>query len=397
VTSTPQGPAQGPGPLDLLVLQPTPYCNIDCAYCYLPHRQSRKRITPAVLDRTFAAVFASGLVQQPFTVVWHAGEPLVLPPVFYAEAFALLDRHNAGGVPVTHSIQTNATLLDDAWCDFIRSRADLRIGVSVDGPDYLHDRYRKTRRGEGTHARVVDGMRRLRAHAIPFHVITVLTRASLDCPDELFDFYVAHGVERIGFNIEEIEGPNTASTLSAADARTALTRFLSRFYDLAHRRHPPMHVREFDGTRSALLHAADTPRPPDHQTTPLAIVSVDCDGNFSTFSPELLGLASTHYGTFALGNVLTDSLAEAIHSPRLQAMWCDIRAGVARCRTTCPYFDCCGGGAPVNKYFENGSFDSTETMFCRLGRQAVVDVVLDKLQRELAPVGRGPACPAAPA
>jgi uncharacterized protein len=367
------------GPLDLLVLQPTPFCNIDCSYCYLPNRQSTRRIGTAVLDRVFAEVFAAGIVRGPFTVVWHAGEPLVLPPVFYEGAFALLNRYNTAGVPVRHSFQTNATLLDDDWADFIRAR-ELGVGVSVDGPAFLHDRCRKTRRGEGTLARVLEGMRRLRERDIPFHVITVLTRASLDCPDELFDFYVANGVRRVGFNVEEIEGPNTSSSLNAPYIRAALTHFLSRFYDLAERADPPLCVREFDGARGVLLHGLDSP-PADNQSVPLAIVNVDCDGNFGTFSPELLGLPTSHYTSFALGNILTDSLAESVNSPRLQTMWRDIRAGIDRCRKSCTYFNWCGGGAPVNKYFENGSFDSTETMFCRLSRQAVVDVVLEKLER----------------
>jgi uncharacterized protein len=62
-------------------------------------------------------------------------------------------------------------------------------------------------------------------------------------------------------------------------------------------------------------------------------------------------------------------------------MHAEIQAGVRRCRESCAYFAFCGGGAPVNKYFENGSFDSTETLFCRLSKQAVLDVVLGKLER----------------
>jgi uncharacterized protein len=380
------GPAQELGPLDLLVLQPTPFCNINCSYCYLPDRLSTKRITTTILDRVFAEVFASGIVRKPFTVVWHAGEPLVLPPAFYAEAFALLDRHNVHGVPVSHSVQTNGTLLDDAWCDFIAAR-QVRVGVSVDGPDFLHDRVRKTRTGAGTLARVLDGMRRLRQRRVPFRVITVLTRASLDYPDELFDFYRAEGVQMVGFNVEEIEGPNTSSTLTAPDVRGALTRFLDRFYDLAESADPPLRVREFDGARAALMHAPDD-RPADHQTTPLGIVSVDCDGNFSTFSPELLGLPSKDYGNFTLGNLVTDKLADVTGSSRFRAIQNDIRAGIERCRATCAYFNYCGGGAPVNKYCENGTFDSAETMFCRLTRQTVIDVVLGKIERGQVEIGR---------
>ena len=118
-----------------------------------------------------------------------------------------------------------------------------------------------------------------------------------------------------------------------------------------------------------------------HETTPFAIISVDWQGNLSTFSPELLGLRSDRYGDFVLGNVATDSLAAVAASPRLAAIHHDIAAGVERCRETCPYFRFCGGGAPVNKLCETGSFTATETLFCRLNRQALLDVVLHRMAR----------------
>ena len=121
----------------------------------------------------------------------------------------------------------------------------------------------------------------------------------------------------------------------------------------------------------------------DQETTPFAIVSVDWKGNVSTFSPELLGLAHDRYGDFTLGNVCTDSGESVLASPRFAALRRDITEGVERCRQTCAYFRYCGGGAPVNKLAENGSFASTETLFCRLNRQAMLDVVLDRIQASL--------------
>jgi uncharacterized protein len=313
-------------------------------------------------------------------VIWHAGEPLVVPPRFYEEAIALIARHNRAGVRVQHSFQTNGTLLDDKWCDFIRQH-DVRVGVSIDGPAFLHDRCRRTRGGKGTHARVMEGIRLLHAHTIPFHVITVLTRWSLDYPDELYDFYVSAGIDHVGFNIEEIEGPHVSSSLQTDDIGQRFRRFIARFYDLASGGRRPLWVREFAGAMG-LIAAGGFQGPVDtHETRPLAIINVDCEGNFTTFSPELLGLDSLRYGSFALGNVQADDFEQVVRNPRFQAMHADIESGIARCRQTCPYFKFCGGGAPANKYFENGSFDSTETMFCRLGRQAVFDVVLDKLER----------------
>src|SRR5262249_49227143 len=206
------------GPLELLVTQPPPFCNIDCSYCSLPDRLSTKRSPPHILERVFERVFDSGLADRAFTVVWHAGEPLVLPTSFYARAFDLLDRHNRGRIAVDHSFQTNATLIDPAWCDFIRAN-DLRIGVSVDGPTILHAARRRTRSGQGTHRRVVEGIERLNWNGISFHVITVLTHDSLDYPDEIYDFYLRHGIRNIGFNVEEIEGPHRGSSLQAENAR----------------------------------------------------------------------------------------------------------------------------------------------------------------------------------
>jgi uncharacterized protein len=372
------------GPLDLLVLQPTPFCNLDCSYCYLPDRNSKRKMAPAVLERIFERVFSSDLVRERFTVVWHAGEPMVLPIGFYKDALRTIAEYNGANsrdcATVTHSIQTNGVLIDREWCDFIK-RNQINIGVSVDGPDFLHDAFRKTRRGAGTHRRVMNGIRLLNEHQIPFHVISVLTGDSLDYPDELYDFYVENEIHQLGFNIEEVEGPHQKSSLQAGEIFERYVRFMSRFFDLVNDGGFEIQMREFGSTIAAVLQAGRDDVPLSHETAPFGIISVDCDGNFSTFSPELLGLSSPHYGDFALGNVARDSFESAANSSKFLAMSGDIAAGIQRCQATCEYFRFCGGGAPVNKYFENGSFASTETMFCRLTRKAMVDVILEKLDR----------------
>src|SRR5215831_4729178 len=202
----------GAGPLELLVLQPTPFCNINCSYCYLPDRQSTKKMSSATLRQSLDWVFASGLVREPFSLLWHAGEPLVMPVDFYEEAVALLGRANKSGVRVDHSFQTNATLIDARWCDFFL-RNDVHVGVSVDGPAFLHDRCRRTRQGAGTLDRVLRGIRLLNEHQVPLFALTVLTAEALAYPDELFDFYRTNGINSVGFNVEEIEGPNISSSL----------------------------------------------------------------------------------------------------------------------------------------------------------------------------------------
>ena len=371
------------GALELLIIQPTPFCNLDCDYCYLPGREVKTRMAPETLRQVFRRTFESSIVGDAFTVVWHAGEPLVLPISFYEEALQILREENKCGVNVRHSFQTNATLLTPAWCEFLLKH-DLAIGVSVDGPEFLHDRHRKTRSGRGTWQQVVRGIRLLNDHAVPFHVITVLTADSLDYPDELFDYYVEHGVRQVAFNIEEIEGPHTTSSLSGDAAKARYLRFLDRFFDLIYASENPISVREFDFAFAAVAQGGTTPGRGAQQTSPFGIVSVDCLGNFSTFSPELLGLTNPRYGNFAFGNVTTGPLESALGTPGFQVVARDVAAGVGRCRATCEYFPHCGGGAPVNKLFENGGFDTTETMFCRLSIQAPLDLVLRKMAEKSA-------------
>jgi uncharacterized protein len=367
------------GPLELLVIQPTPFCNLDCSYCYLPDRLNKRKISLETLEKALNWAFSSGLVRQPFTLLWHAGEPMVLPATFYEQATVLLERCNVSGFEVTQSFQTNATLVNDAWCEFIRRRG-VQVGVSVDGPDFLNDRHRVTRQGGGTLDRVLRGMQLLRDYEIFFDVITVLTSTSLDYPDELFDFYMEHGVTSVAFNVEEIEGPHVTSSLSGSGVESRFRRFYSRFMDLALAADPPLRVREFDSAHNSVSYR----QPPEMRTQecrPFAILNVDYEGNFSTYSPELLGLSSPRHGSFVLGNVAQASLESVLTMPRFLALDDEIRRGVDLCQETCRYFPFCGGGPPGNKFFENGDFATTETLSCRLHKQATFDVALDKLEQ----------------
>jgi uncharacterized protein len=343
-------------------------------------------MSPETLDRIFRWVFDSGLVCEPFTLLWHAGEPLVLPVTFYEIALDLLSKHNAAKVPVLQSFQTNATLIDPGWCEFLR-HTDIFLGVSVDGPEFLHDRHRRTRQGRGTLDRVLRGIHLLHEHDIPFHVITVLTAESLDYPDELFDFYLANRIHSVGFNVEEIEGPHKVSSLQQAGTTERFRRFLKRFLMLSHSADPPLRIREFEESAAALVGGGRCePGARTQENKPWAIVNVDCDGNFSTYSPELLGV-DISTPRFTLGNVATDSFESVANSARFRDLEEEISRGVRMCQDQCAYFPFCGGGAPANKYFENGTFASTETLSCRLHKKVTIDVTLELLERDVQTAG----------
>src|SRR5207302_3352348 len=76
--------------IGIVVLQPTAFCNINCSYCYLPDRNNKHVLEQSTVTRLFTELFASGWTAPQLTVIWHAGEPLVVPPAFYREAFATI-------------------------------------------------------------------------------------------------------------------------------------------------------------------------------------------------------------------------------------------------------------------------------------------------------------------
>ena len=365
--------------IDLLVVQPTAFCNINCSYCYLPSRDRRAVVSIETLSNLFTQVFASGWVNENLSVVWHAGEPMVLSIDFYRRAFGAIAELTPACVSVTHAFQTNGTLIDEAWCAFLLE-AGVSVGVSIDGPQPIHDRHRVTRSGQGTFDRTIAGIRLLKRHGVAFHVITVLSSVSLASPGELFDFYVSEGIEEVCFNVEESEGSHVSSCLTRPGIEAMYYDFMREFWRLSAASPGKLtFIREVDNTLHQVMRPKHAPTT-NQLTEPFAVTSMDLAGNVSTFSPELLGLKNAEYGDFLLGNVNADRLVDMVRRPNLQAMHRDILAGVGMCRAQCEYFSVCGGGEPVNKLAENGRFASAETAYCRLTRMRMTDLVLEAIE-----------------
>lgn len=366
----------------LVVLQPTTFCNIDCQYCYLPDRSKTQRMSIDVVRRVASEIFSSDLVKEPFVFLWHIGEPLAAPLSSYEEAFAEIARlsqeHKRG---YALSFQTNATLLNEAWIDLIK-RHHINMGISLDGPAFLHDRQRVTRNKKGTHAAVLKGARLLQAHQIPFTAISVLTDFSLDYPDEYFAFFYENGIEQVGFNIDEIQGIHTMTSLADSQAVTRYKRFLARLLQLSDQYQGSIKFREVWTNLRILTQGSSDP----YNTTnkPWRILNVDATGNFSTFCPELISARSEKYDDFVMGNILKDNLADLTANPVFQRVHREIEDGLALCKETCSYWNFCGGGSPSNKFFEHGRFDVAETTTCRIHKQATVDVLVDYLETKLA-------------
>ena len=365
----------------LLILQSTPFCNIDCGYCYLPGRGDRARMDLRTVRNAVEWVYTHGLAADPLTLYWHAGEPLSLTPDWYEQAIAEVADLIPVDARIEYRLQTNATLIDDRWCALFLTHK-FRVGVSLDGPAWLHDIRRRTRNGRGTHAACMRGVRALQRHDIPFHVICVVTRDTLRAPDAMVEFFLDEGIDRVGFNIEEIEGINISSSLAQDGARAEFARFLDRFLECAERS-GRLQVREADGLLNWLRSPEFGQVRGNEQNVPFEIVTVTHRGDIATFSPELVGISDARFGDFTVGNVASTSLDEILTSKRFQSLNEEIEDGVAACAAQCSYFKLCRGGAPANKLAEHGSFRATETMFCKFTEQTVADVVLGRLEAGL--------------
>ncbi|MER5456921.1 cyclophane-forming radical SAM peptide maturase AmcB [Micromonospora sp. NPDC002389] len=358
-----------------VVMQPTTLCNLDCAYCYLPLRAADRRMPVAVAEAVAASVnpwAASGR----FSVVWHGGEPLAAGRERLAALMAPF------AAEVEHHVQTNATLIDDAWCEFFATHR-IRVSVSVDGPR-ARNGDRVTRAGHPAYDRIVRGVAALRRHGLPFSALAVVNDPSPARAAELYAYFLDLGCEVLGVNIEETEGVNTRD--NAHDA-AAVTGFWAELV-AAWRRDPRIHLREvewslryaaavLDGTADGLLPASLDPIP-----------TVAYDGSVVVLSPELAGFTDPRHGDFSSGNVLATPLHTILAGAARTGWVGEFLSGVEACRSSCPYFGFCGGGHAANRYFELGRFDGTETEHCRNSKIRLLEGVLDHARDHKSPGAR---------
>ncbi|MDR1745567.1 MAG: radical SAM protein, partial [Planctomycetota bacterium] len=129
-------------------------CNLACDYCYylhkgaLPGQDAPPSMPPEVLERVISQYIGENEADE-VVFSWQGGEPTLLGIGFFEHALTLQRKHASGGKRVSNTLQTNGVLLDDDWAAFLK-RHDFRVGLSVDGPEALHDRCRRDAAGNPT-------------------------------------------------------------------------------------------------------------------------------------------------------------------------------------------------------------------------------------------------------
>jgi uncharacterized protein len=165
-------------------------CNLNCTYCYYLSKRtllgSARRMTDEMLEE-YVKQYIAAQDGPEIVFSWQGGEPTLLGLDFFQKAVELERKHCPPHKGVENDLQTNGTLLDDAWCAFLRDNRFL-VGLSVDGPPALHDRYRLDRKREPTCDKVIAAARRLRKHGVPFNTLTVVNRVNARHPVAVYRF-----------------------------------------------------------------------------------------------------------------------------------------------------------------------------------------------------------------
>lgn len=188
-----------------------PRCNLNCEYCFYLEKQAlfSKGKDYVMSDEVLQAYITKYITLQPTPEVafaWQGGEPTLLDLVFYRRVIEL-QKPFADKKKVTNSIQTNGTLLNDEWGEFLKENNFL-VGLSLDGPQEIHDRYRKKRGGKGSFDKVMRGMNLLKKHGVDFNIMATVARETAYKPLEVYHFFKEQGVEFIQFSpvIERFAG-----------------------------------------------------------------------------------------------------------------------------------------------------------------------------------------------
>ena len=180
-----------------------PICNLDCTYCYYLEKENlyagsgrEFRMADDVLENYIRQYIQSQPAQH-VSFAWQGGEPTLLGIPFFERVVELQNKH-AAGKTLDNAFQTNGTLLDDAWGEFL-ARNKFLIGLSVDGPEEIHDTYRVDKGGQPTFARVMRGLRFLKKHGVEFNTLTVINRTNSYHACEIYRFLKEIGSKYLQF------------------------------------------------------------------------------------------------------------------------------------------------------------------------------------------------------
>lgn len=324
-----------------LLIKPASFdCNLRCAYCfYLPkaaifgnqvHRMSRE-----TLQKLTAGYLAVPMAQHTFG--WQGGEPTLMTLDFFREAVRL-QKEYAHGKTVANSLQTNGTLLDDDWGKFLHDEKFL-VGISIDGPAEIHNRYRLTAGGTGSHAQVMHGLEVLQRGQVEFNALTLVSAANQGEPVAVYRYLKSLGIDFHQY-IECVEFDATGQRHPYALAPGQWGQFLCQIFDEWFTHDVgKVSVRLFDSIVSRLVTGTPTVCPMAGNCCNYLVVEHNGDVFPCDFFVK---------DDLRLGNVKSDDLARLHSLPAYRGWGAHKDPHQVGC-SACRYLPLCMGDCPKNR------------------------------------------------
>ena len=210
-------------PLYIMVKSVGSVCNLACDYCYYLeksnlYKDTSNHILSDELLEKFIKEYIESQTMPEVLFTWHGGETLMRPISFYQKAMELQKKY-AGGRRIDNCIQTNGTLLNDAWCEFFKQNNWL-VGISIDGPQEFHDEYRKNKQGLPSFVKVMRGINLLKKHGVEWNALAVVNDFNADYPLDFYNFFKEIGCKYIQFTpiVERILNHNDGRHLATVQA-----------------------------------------------------------------------------------------------------------------------------------------------------------------------------------
>ncbi len=182
-----------------------PICNLDCEYCYYleswypSQLQTAAGMPPETMDNFVRQYIAAQPAKaDEITFAWQGGEPTLLGVDYFRRVVEMQQAYQPIGKRIVNSLQTNGVLLDDEWCEFFAEHNFL-IGLSIDGPAELHDKYRYDKKGEPTFTKVLNGLKLLKKHGVEYNALVVVNRHNGDHGRRVYTYLRDNGIEFLQF------------------------------------------------------------------------------------------------------------------------------------------------------------------------------------------------------
>jgi uncharacterized protein len=220
-------------PFSLLVKPAGADCNLACTYCFylekcgLYPQTKVHRMSDETLHRMIGSYMRTR--QPSYSFGWQGGEPTLMGLDFFRKVTSYQQELAPPGAQVSNGLQTNGSLIDD---EFARHLADYRflLGVSLDGPEDVHDTYRRLAGGGGSYARVRRGIEALQRHSVEFNILVLVSRANIGRAAEVYRFLRSEGFRYLQF-IPCVEFDDSGSLSDFAVTGEEWGRFISEIFD----------------------------------------------------------------------------------------------------------------------------------------------------------------------